>query len=137
MSDMTGAELKVQLTGLGLTPAWLAGQLGVASRTVIRWCDQDGPVPDKAANEIERITTVTDAEVIRMIETAEAGPLGDTIRTQRTDADIKGVQHLNTLPASWHRALTYRAMRMLRGDGIRVTVDYQHKVMGSGSGGSE
>lgn len=135
MSDMTGAELKVQLTGLGLTPAWLAGQLGVASRTVIRWFDQD-KVPAKAAREVERITTVTDAEITRLIETAEHGPLGDIIRTQRTDADISGVQHLNTLPASWHRALTYRAMRILRTDGINVTVEYgRFSVAVSGESG--
>ncbi|WUT94720.1 helix-turn-helix DNA binding domain protein [Mycobacterium phage Suarez] len=134
MSDMmTGAELKVQLTGLGLTPVWLAERLGVASRTIIRWFDLP-EVPAKAAAEIDRITQITEEEMHRLVTNAEHGPLGAVIRTERTDH--QAVRFPNTLPATWHRALTYRVVHALRSSGLNVTVEYEDPFNHGASGES-
>jgi hypothetical protein len=116
MSDrvMSGAELKVQLTGLGLSPLWLAGQLGVAKRTVLRYFDRD-EVPAEAADEIERVARLTRDEMSRVIYAMENG----VVFTQR-----KGVQELNSLPATWHRALTFRALEHVRSQGVDVSVAF-------------
>ena len=127
---MTGAELKVQLTGLGLTPQWLADRLNVTKRTILRWFDLD-EAPPEAVAEIERITAVTVAEMGRLIFTAGRSAAGGTavVHTRRTE----GVQELNTLPASWHRALTFRVLERVRAQGVKVSVGYSDpKAEGSG-----
>lgn len=116
---MTGAELKVHLTGLGLSPLWLAERLGIATRTVIRWFDLD-KVPDRAVEQIDVITAVTNEEIQRVFETAERTGV---VRTQRVDTDDVAI--CNTLPAAWHRALTYRAILALRAGGTVFTVGYR------------
>lgn len=116
---MSGAELKVQLTGLGLTPGWLAEQLHVTSRTILRWLDQD-EVPAKAVAAIEAAREVTEREIERITQVAYAAGF---IYTQRTD---DGVAERNTpLPsATWHRHATFRALNDLRSQGVPVTVAY-------------
>lgn len=121
MSDrvMSGAELKVQMTGLGLTSIWLATQLGVYTRTVIRWYDAD-QVPAKAVAEIERINAITSREMHRMIYAIGEDAVFYTERSNRDCSE------LNTLPASWHRALTFRVLEYARSRGINATVAYAH-----------
>ena len=121
VAKMSGAELKVQLTGLGLTPVWFAHQLGVTPRTVIRWFDAE-LVPAYAAAELGRVSAMTDDAVSAMIrEIADDINWGGdgVIRTERTD-----VQKLNTLPATWRRALAFRVLNYLRHHDYRVTVAY-------------
>ena len=123
MTDMTGAELKVSLTGLGLTPGWLASRLGVSARTVIRWCDQKS-VPRRAVGQLRAIERHTDSVIEQMASyAADYGVLP----TERTDVGERGgVQFLNAdLPASWHRALTYRALRQVRSAGLAAAVTYR------------
>lgn len=111
---MSGAELKVQLTGLGLTPAWLAEQLDITTRTVIRWCALD-QVPAKAVAEIDKINAETNLEMNR---TYQAMLADGVLRTQRVD-------HPGHLPAAWHRALTFRVLEHVRNEGlIHVAVAY-------------
>lgn len=110
---MTGAELKVQLTGLGLTPAWFADRLGISTRTVIRWFGQDH-IPTKAVTEIDEINAMTIGEMNRVYQ--EMLTLG-SLRTFRRD-------HPNRPPASWHRALTFRVLEHVRREGhanVKVT----------------
>ena len=116
MSDrvMSGAELKVQLTGLGLSPLWLAGQLGISKRTVLRYFDRDA-VPADAVAEIDRVTRLTRDEMSRVIYAMENG----MVYTRRT-----GVAECNTFPATWHRALTFRALEHVRSQGIDVSVAF-------------
>jgi hypothetical protein len=115
---MSGAELKVQLTGLGLTPAWLADQLHVTSRTILRWLDQDA-VPAKAVNAINAISEITDFEIEKM---ALAANMSGIIRTRRTE---EGVAERNTpLPATWNRHAAFRALKMLQENDVPVKVEY-------------
>lgn len=116
MTDMTdrpmsGAELKVQLTGLGLSPGWLADRLKVTTRTVIRWFDVD-EVPARAVAEMELMATIASQEISRIIHDATHNGV---VYTERTGQDVGGVAKCNTpLPASWHRALTFRALEHVR-----------------------
>ena len=122
MSDterkMSGAELKVVLTGLGLTPAWLADQLHVTSRTILRWMDQD-VVPVKAVAVIETVSEVTDREIEKITQTAR---IAGVLYTRRTDDE--SVAERNTLSATWHRHATFRALNDLRSKGTTVAVEY-------------
>ena len=123
MNDMTGkamsgAELKVQLTGLGLTPAWLADQLHVTPRTILRWMD-DPAIPAKAVAVIEAVCEVTDREIEKIMQTAR---IEGVIHTRRTDDG--GVAERNTLSATWHRHATFRALKDLRASGTPVKVEY-------------
>lgn len=120
MTDkMSGAELKVILTGLGLTPGWLADHLGVTSRTILRWLDQD-EVPPRAVAAIEAACLVTEREIERITQIAYVAGF---IYTQRTD---QGVAERNTLhsSATWQRHATFRALNDLRRQGVPVTVAY-------------
>lgn len=113
-SSMSGAELKVHMTGLGLTSQWLATRTGANVRTVLRWYDTDR-VPAEAVAAIDAVTEHTTQEMTRLAH--HAGPL----RTHRTDLRCS---ELNTLPASWHRALTYRVLEYRRSHGVPTAVTY-------------
>jgi len=122
MNDMkmSGAELKVRLTGLGLTPNWLADHIGVSVRTVHRWCNE--PVaPYAAAAAVWMISQRSDEELGRLIEQAHTTGV---IRTQRTDRDIPHEQAALHLPAAWHRAIASKALEHARAAGITVTVSH-------------
>lgn len=123
MNDMTdrtmsGAELKVILTGLGLTPAWLANQLHVTSRTILRWMD-DAAVPSKVVAVIEAVCEVTDKEIEKITHTAR---IAGVLYARRTDDE--GVAECNTLPATWHRHAAFRALNDLRNGDTPVKVEY-------------
>lgn len=117
---MSGAELKVRLTGLGLTPAWLADHLKVTPRTILRWMDLD-VVPAKAVTAIDTITEITDAEIEKLMLAAR---MGGVIRTRRTDGEGGVAERNAPLPATWHRHLTFRALNNLHDHGVPVTVAY-------------
>lgn len=114
---MTGAELRVQLTGLGLSPIWLADQLRVSKRTILRYFDRD-TVPAEVVDEINRVAAITSDEMSRVIYAMENG----VVHTRRTDG--RGVAKCNTFPASWHRALTFRVLEHIRSQGVPAAVAY-------------
>lgn len=115
---MSGAELKVILTGLGLTPAWLADQLNVTSRTILRWMD-DAAVPARVVAAIEAVSEVTDKEIQKITHAAR---ISGVLHTRRTDD--QGVAERNTLPATWHRHAAFRALNDLRSGDTLVKVEY-------------
>ena len=126
MSDraISGPELKTTLTGLGLTPKWFAGYLNISMRTVVRWLDQER-IPEYAAKELDLIHAVTRTE---MIDVLADGISSGVLRTFRRNSDVTsdhGLPAEYPLPASWHRALTFRAVEQLRSRGDKnITVDY-------------
>lgn len=125
MSDKTisGPELKTTLTGLGLTPKWFAGRLSISMRTVVRWFDQE-EIPEYAARELEQVYSLTRTEMDNVL--AEWRTTG-AVRTFRRNCDITPQHQLPSeyaVPASWHRALTFRVVEQLRYDGEHVVVGY-------------
>ena len=126
MSDKTisGPELKTTLTGLGLTPKWFAGHLSISMRTVVRWLDQD-KIPEYAARQLEQIHGITRSEMRDVADRWDSS--GGVVKTFRRNSDITSdhALHEYALPASWHRALTFRVVEHLRASGKgKVTVDY-------------
>jgi hypothetical protein len=124
VSDKTisGPELKTALTGLGLTPKWFAGRLDISMRTVVRWFDLE-EIPEYAARELEHVRSLTRVEMRNVL--AAWGNTG-AVRTFRRDCDITHEHELEyAVPASWHRALTFRVVEQIRSNGKeKVTVGY-------------
>lgn len=109
------------LTGLGLTPKWFAGHLNISMRTVVRWLDQD-KIPEYAARELEQIHGITRTEMNGVLAGWCASGV---VRTFRRNSDVTPDRALPSLPASWHRALTFRVVEQLRASGNEsITVDY-------------
>lgn len=106
-----------------MTPKWFAGHLNISMRTVVRWLDQDR-IPEYAAKELTKIHSITRTE---MIEVLTRGFTSGVLTTFRRNSDVNADHTLAeySLPASWHRALTFRAVEQLRSSGRQdVTVDY-------------
>lgn len=126
VSDKTisGPELKTALTGLGLTPKWFAGRLNISMRTVVRWFDQD-KIPETAARELDQVHSLTRSEMRGVLEGWESTGV---VRTFRCSFDITPDHKLPSeyaMPASWHRALSFRVLEHLRASGKEgITVDY-------------
>ena len=117
---MTGAELKVTLGGLGLPPSWFAERMDVTMRTVVRWFDGD-PMPEGVAVKLAELGEYTLDEMRKMLAAAPRYVDGNRVlRTYRTDDEFR-----SHMPASWHRALTYRVVEHLRAEGETVVVEYE------------
>jgi hypothetical protein len=124
---VTGSELKLTLQALGLTAPWFANRMSVTMRTVVRWFDSD-VVPAKAADEMQRLQEMTLQAMRNMLVYAgDREPV--TLSTYRTDEEFVQFYELSNqiLPASWHRALTFRVVEHLRASGRTVTVIYNGK----------
>lgn len=117
---MSGAELKVRMTGLGLPANWLAKQCDVYTKTVIRWYQSDR-VPAKAVAEMNRISAITSREMHHMIR-----DMGTEVvfYTEYANRESEGCSEVNALPASWHRALTYRVLEYALTQNVNATVAY-------------
>lgn len=89
----------------------------------MRWLDQDR-IPEYAAKELEVIYGITNTE---MIDVLTRGWSSGVLQTFRRNSDVTSDHAFAEygLPASWHRALTFRAVEQLRASGRKnVTVDY-------------
>jgi len=117
---MTGATLKTTLSALGIPPSWFAKKMGVTMRTVVRWFDSD-VVSGKVADQLEALEQLTLERMREMVKEAKPTKQMGLIQleTYRTDADIDG------MPATWHRALTFRVMEHFRMQGKTVKVEYK------------
>lgn len=127
---MSGAELKTILTGLGLSPAFLAARVPgcrhagsgelrpTTMRTVVNWFNED-VVQAKVEVEVNRLRQITYEEIESVFtDVPDDGPV--VLRTYRTDDQLGG-----DFPASWHRALIYDVLESLRTEGREVSVAYE------------
>lgn len=104
---MTDAEFKVVREFLGLTGEWLAGHLGVASRTVRHWEEGKYPIPDGVRTLIESLEVRTGAFVGQSVVGLMDVP-DPAVVTYRTNAEYKAAHPDAEFPASWHRAVIAR-----------------------------
>ncbi len=116
--NMSGAELKTKLEGLGLAPSWFGHEMSVTMRTVVRWFDLDEVAAD-VAEEIEILSERTVDEMRKMLAGIDDDAETVVLRTYRTDKEFTG-----PWPASWHRSLTFRVLDHLKAQGRSVTVEY-------------
>ena len=114
-TTISGPEMKCTLQGLGIPPSWFADRVGVTMRTVVRWFDVDA-VPDRAAAELATLNRRTLTEMHQVLSRSQDNGV---VSTYRTDKDIS-----DGLPASWHRALTFRVLDHLRSNDLPVSVRY-------------
>jgi len=126
-TPMAGAELKVRLQGLGLPPTWFAERLGVTMRTVVRWFDGEDVSP-VVADELEKLSDLAVDEMRKMLDKVgwTDGDADVTLVTYRTDKSVPASRgKAPKMPASWHRALTFRVMEHLRAQGATVHIEYK------------
>lgn len=114
-TTISGPELKTTLQGLGIPPSWFADRVGVTMRTVVRWFDTDA-VPARAASELDKLNASTLTEMRQVLSRSQKNGV---VRTYRTDKDLD-----DGLPASWHRALTFRVIDHLKTHDLPVRVRY-------------
>jgi hypothetical protein len=120
---MTGAELKTRLGGLGLPPSWFAERMGKTMRTVVRWFDGDDIAPEVAV-EIDKLSDQAVAEMVKMLDAINTDEGVITLKTYRTDSEVPASRK-GKMPASWHRALTFRVREHLMAQGCVVTIEYK------------
>lgn len=126
-AELTAAELRSLLEWMGLTRPWLADRVGVQERTVIRWCDGKAPIPEAAAVEMVALWNTAASAITHMIAGALANETKGvlTLRTFRVDSHFHAATESADYPASWHRALTCRAMdHLLMRTRYRVVIEY-------------
>lgn len=119
--SLTGAELKVALSGLGLPPTWFANRVGVTMRTVVRWFD-GGPIPAEVVDEVSKLSELTVAEMVKMVQAVDDSQVPIVLQTYRVDKEFKSKQNW---PAEWHRQLTFRVKEHFEAEGHNVTIEYR------------
>lgn len=106
---MTDAEFRVVREYLGLTGEWLAGHLGVSSRTVRHWEQGRYPIPDGVRLTIEQLEADTASFVAGIVASLNSHSHPDvTVVTYRNDEEYREAHPEVPFPASWHRALIAR-----------------------------
>lgn len=111
---MNPGELLCLREALGLSVRDLARAVGRSERSVSRW-ERGGPSISRAtADALNALVAYTDAAVATMVATHAAG---DTIIVYLSDKEFR--DHVDTgglvLPASWHRAVAWRAKEQIPG----------------------
>ena len=111
---MTDAEFRVVRDFLGLTGEWLAGHLGVSSRTVRHWEQGKFAIPDGVRLEFEDLEAGTGVFVSGVIEKLQGIPEPGVI-TYRSDTEYHAAHPEIPFPASWHRAAVARIAQEVPG----------------------
>lgn len=128
---MTDAEFRVVREYLGLTGEWLAGHLGVSSRTVRHWEQGRYPIPDGVRLAIEQLEADTAGFVSGIVASLNSHPDPDvTVMTYRNDEEYRAAHPDVAFPASWHRALIARVAQEVPGLGVA----YQPQASGAAEG---
>lgn len=115
---MNGAEVRARRLLLGLSQDQLGALLRpaapISGRTVRRWED-DSPIPDRHADRIRHLTTLTDAALADLVAAAEAGePIAMDPGSERVNVLRPGPGGL-MWPASWWRMLAARTLARVPG----------------------
>lgn len=104
---MTDAEFRVVREYLGLTGDWLAGHLGVSSRTIRHWEQGKYAIPDGVRLEMELLEARTGDYIGSVIEQLMDVP-DPVVRAFRSDAEYREADPSSSFPASWHRMVLAR-----------------------------
>ena len=113
---MTGAEFLATREHLGLTSRWLADHLGVAERSVVRWGDDQSPVPPGVADEILALEERAWDRVHELEAEATATQhKGEepVITVYRTNEAAAASGETGGYPAAWYRAIGIRVRERL------------------------
>lgn len=105
---MTDAEFRTIREWLGVSSEWLAGHLGVSTRTIRHWEAGKYPIPDGVRLEIERLEEQTGEFVGRVVDALLDVP-DPVVVVYRSDAEYHAAHPEVGFPASWHRRVIARA----------------------------
>ncbi|NHN55750.1 DUF1870 family protein [Calidifontibacter sp. DB0510] len=124
---MTAAEFRIARERLGVTMEWLAGELGVAERTIRRWEAGAAPIPDGAAADLYSIQDATDDfvdKVVAELQLTEPDEDGSQwVITYPSDAAYRDEWPDLDWPAGWHRAAMGRVAQKIPGLRVRYLRD--------------
>lgn len=115
---MTDAEIKTIREFLGVTGEWLAGHLGVSSRTVRHWEQGKYPVPDGVRLAVESLEERTGEYIGRLVDWLNDEPEPQIV-TYRDDEEYQQADPRSPYSASWHRAVVARTALEVRGLAIQ------------------
>lgn len=113
---MTDAELRCLREQLGLSVRDLAKAVGRHERNVHRWENGEQAISRETADAVQELVAFTNATVTALVDGG-----GETIATYRNDQTFH--ENFETgarnLPASWHRAVAWRAAKQIPGATVR------------------
>lgn len=104
---MTDAELRIARDRLGVSGDWLAGRLGVDSRSYRRWEEGRYQVPPGVADQVAALLEEADKQVDADL-TDLAGNSAPILYTYRDDRDYYEANPDGTYCSGWHRAIAGR-----------------------------
>lgn len=120
---MTGAEMQTAREFLGLTRGWLATDLQMGERRMMRMEADQERIPDALVTRLDEIAAATKDIVSDMIahyrRASKRNPDENIfIRTYRTDDDYAASSEYLGYPAKWHRMCCARVCEAVQGLGV-------------------
>lgn len=120
---MTGAEMQTAREFLGLSRGWLAEDLQINERRMMRMEADKESIPNAIVARLDEIAAVTKDEVTDLIaknrRLSKKFPDKDLfIRTYRVDEDYEGSGDYKGYPSKWHRMVCARVCEAVQGLGV-------------------
>ena len=120
---MTGAEMQMTREFLGLTRGWLADDLQMGERRMMRMEADKERIPDALVARLDEVAAYTKDVVSEMIahyrRLSKRNRDDDLfIRTYRTDEDYAEADDYQGFPAKWHRMCCARTCEAVQGLGV-------------------
>jgi len=124
-ANITPAELRALIDWMGLTRKWFGTRVGFGERTVVRWADGHTAIPEKAGVELVRLWNQSAEAIATMVKGATERAVNGVVvlKTFRVDSEYHEAMGSEEYPASWHRAMTCRAM-----DHILMNTKYEVRI---------
>lgn len=126
VAAMTGAELQASREYLGLSTKWLADYLDVGERKIMRWEDEDLPIPDAITGLVDDLYQEAET-VVRWLVAEYRWKVrcndgeGVVLTTYRTDNEFAAAMNgqrspiHQPYPSRWHRMLCARVVDRVPG----------------------
>ncbi|MFD2796434.1 helix-turn-helix domain-containing protein [Promicromonospora vindobonensis] len=123
-SRMTGSELLVVRTSLGMSRAELSRVLSVNENTVRRWESGKGLIPARLRDEISAIENAADEAVNSLV--AELRSMAAPRVVLRREQEAKGEDRLDPAGygSGWYRSVVGRAIREVPGTRVGTADEF-------------
>ena len=117
---MTGAEMQATREFLGLTRGWLAADLQISERRMMRMEADKERIPDALVARLDEVAVAAKEEVTEMTaryrREAKRNPGMDIlVRTYKADEDYAATAGWPGFPAKWHRMCCARVCEAVPG----------------------
>ena len=120
---MTGAEMQTAREFLGLTRGWIADDLQINERRMMRMEADKERIPDAVVARLDEIAAQTKEYVTDLVakyrRLLKKRPEDDVfIHSYRTDEDYEASSEYRGFPAKWHRMVCARVCEAVQGLGV-------------------